>query len=67
MYTYIRCPGCNTLIGHIVRLFQAIRTDLTKEDPNANLAHIFDMLDVQNYCCRARLTTQREFNAYLHE
>lgn len=68
MYPYIKCPTCGCFIGHLYRLFQAMRTIKNESDEeDKNLMDIFDILKVKNYCCRTRMMTARQFNDFLHE
>lgn len=68
MYPYIRCPTCGCPIGHIYRLFQAMRA--IKNESTAkekDLVDVFQILGVHNYCCKTRMLTARQFNEHLHE
>lgn len=68
MYPYIKCPTCGCMIGHLYRLFQAMRAIKNQsQDSEKNLMDIFEILGLQSYCCKTRMMTTRGFNDYLHE
>ena len=66
MYSYIKCPTCNNEIGSIYKLFAEMRKIKIIENKEDNMLDIFELLNVQNYCCRNRLTNVRDFNQFLH-
>jgi DNA-directed RNA polymerase subunit N (RpoN/RPB10) len=68
MYPYVKCPTCGCLLGHIYRLFQAMRVIKNQsDDEDKNLMDIFAILGLTNYCCKTRVMTARQFNDFLHE
>lgn len=65
MHPTIKCPTCGCLIGHLYRLFQAMRA--MKAEGREDLMDIFKLLSVHSYCCKTRLLTTRQFNDFLRE
>ena len=50
----------NSLITKIIKDGEDLKHD------NHNMLDIFEILKVDNYCCRNRLMNVREFNKFLH-
>lgn len=78
MYEYIRCPTCNESIGEFYQAFQEmkklkkIQTNTKKKSASDTVSQesyldIFEILHIQNYCCRTRLSTVKRFNDTLYE
>ena len=66
MYPYVKCPSCGNLLGHVYRLFEQMKA--LKNEKNAeDLVDIFNLLHIDTYCCRTRLTRPKEFNKFLHD
>lgn len=68
MYPYVKCPTCGCLLGHIYRLFQQMRAIKNQsEAKDKDLIDVFEILQVNNFCCKTRLLTSRQFNDFLRE
>ncbi len=65
MYPYIKCPTCNTLLGHLFILFKEMRA-IKNEHNEEDLLDVFKLLHINNWCCKTRMMTVREFNEFLH-
>ena len=66
MYPYVKCPSCGNLLGHVYRLFKEMRA-FKNEKKAENLVDIFEILHVNSYCCRTRITSSKEYNEFLHD
>lgn len=69
MYPWVKCPTCNNEIGAIYKLFvemRKIETETQKNNDDANLLDVFEILKIKNVCCKTRLLTVREFNTFLY-
>lgn len=65
MYPYVKCPSCGNLLGHLYRIFKEMRA-LKNANDESDLLDVFEILNINSYCCKTRMMSSREFNEFLH-
>lgn len=62
MYSYVKCPTCGCLLGHLYRLFQEMRAiKNVSDEEEKDLIDVFKILGIANYCCKTHVMSSRQF------